>query len=71
MQTIEFRAKIKNGIIQIPARFKGKVVEDVQVILVSKSEKNPTTDMIDELMAHPLKSKGFKPMTRDEAHARE
>ena len=71
MQTIEFRAKIKNGIIQIPARFKGKVAEDVQVILVSKSEKKTTTDIIDELMAHPLKSKRFKPMTRDEAHARE
>jgi ureidoglycolate hydrolase len=70
MQMIEFRAKIKNGIIQIPAKFKGKVAEDVQVILVSKSEKSSKADLIDELMAHPLKSKGFKPMTRDEAHAR-
>jgi len=71
MQTIEFRAKIKNGIIQIPARFKGKVAQDVQVILVSESEKKTTTDMIDELMAQPLKATGFKPMLRDEAHARE
>ena len=71
MQTIEFRAKIKNGIIQIPARLKGKVAQDVQVILVSESEKKTTTDMIDELMAQPLKATGFKPMLRDEAHARE
>ena len=47
------------------------MAEDVQVILVSKSEKKTTTDMIDELMAQPLKSKGFKPMRRDEVHARE
>jgi len=70
METIEFRTKIKNGMIQIPAKFKGKVAEDVQVILISKSEKKPETDIIDELMSRPLKVKGFKPMTRDEAHAR-
>ena len=70
MQTIEFHTKIKNGIIQIPARFKGKVADDVQVILISKSEKKPQPDIIDELMAAPLKVKGFKPMTRDEAHVR-
>lgn len=71
MQTIEFRTKIKNGIIHIPARFKGKVAEDVRVILVSKSERKSQPDIIDELMAHPLKVKAFKPLTRDEAHARE
>ncbi|MDX9991630.1 MAG: hypothetical protein RBS68_06215 [Anaerolineales bacterium] len=71
MQTIEFRTKIKNGIIHIPARFKGKVADDVQVILVSQSEKKSQPDIIDELMAHPLKVKGFKPLTRDESHARE
>jgi ureidoglycolate hydrolase len=70
MQTIEFRTKIKNGVIQIPARFKGKVADDVQVILISKSEKASQPDIIDELMSHPLQIKGFKPLTRDEAHAR-
>ena len=70
MQTIEFRTKIKNGIIQIPAKFKGKVAEDVQVILISRSERKSQIDIIDELMAKPLKVKNFKPMTREEAHAR-
>ena len=70
MQTIEFRAKIKNGIIHIPAKFKGKVADDVQVILIAQSEKIKQPDIIDELMANPLKVDGFKPMTRDEAHAR-
>jgi hypothetical protein len=68
MQTIEFRAKIKNGTIQIPAKFKGKVAEDVQVILISRSEKNSQPDIIDELMANPLSVKGTKPTTRDEVH---
>ncbi|MEI7845569.1 MAG: hypothetical protein WCK35_07185 [Chloroflexota bacterium] len=70
MQTIEFHTKIKNGVIQIPAKFIGKVADDVQVILILKSEKNSQPDIIDELMAAPLKVKGFKPLTRDEAHAR-
>ena len=70
MQTIEFRTKIKNGIIHIPAKFKGKVADDVQVILIAQSEKIKQLDIIDELMANPLKVEGFKPVTRDEAHAR-
>lgn len=71
MQTIEFRTKIKNGVIQIPAKFKGRVGEDVQAILISKDEKNTQPDIIDELILHPLQTKGFNPLTRDEAHDRQ
>jgi ureidoglycolate hydrolase len=46
------------------------VAEDVQVILIFKSEKKPQPDIIDELMAKPLNVKGFKPMTRGEVYAR-
>ena len=70
MQIIEFRAKTKNGIIQIPAEFMGIVAEDVQVILIAQSGKIKQLDIIDELMANPLKVDAFKPMTRDEAHVR-
>lgn len=70
MQIIEFRTKVKNGIIQIPARFKDQLAEDVQVILISKSEKSSQPDIIDELMSHPLQVKRFKPLTRDEAYTR-
>jgi hypothetical protein len=70
MQTIEFRAKIKNGVIQIPARFKGKVSDDARVILVPKGKKGTQTDMIEQLMSSPLKVKGFAPLTREETHAR-
>ena len=70
MQTIEFHTKIKNGIIQIPSKFKGKVAGEVQVILISMNEKKSQPDIIDELMAAPLNVNGFKPLSRDEAHAR-
>ena len=71
MQTIEFRTKIKDGVIQIPARLRKKVAGDVRVILIPKDEKTSQTDVIEELMAKPLKVRGFKPLMRDEAHARE
>lgn len=71
MVTIEFRAKIKNGMIEIPAKYKGKVKNDVKVILIAQSEKKAGSDIVDELMTNPLKVKSFKPMTRDETHARE
>lgn len=70
MEIIEICAKIKIGIIQIPSKYKGIVAEDVQVILIFKSEKKPQPDIIDELMAKPLNVKGFKPMTRGEVYAR-
>ncbi len=70
MQTVEFQTKIKNGIIHIPARFKGKIADDVQVILISKSDQISEFDFIEYLMANPLNIKGFKPLSRDDAHAR-
>jgi len=71
MQTIEFHTKIKNGIIQIPDQYRSIVADDVRVILTPKSEQAAQFDIISELMANPLNVKGFKPLTRDEVHARD
>jgi hypothetical protein len=71
MQTIEFHTKIKNGIIQIPDQYRSIVADDVRVILTPKSEQAVQFDIISELMANPLNVKGFKPLTRDEVHARD
>ena len=70
METVQFKTKIKNGVIAIPAKYKDKVNENVRVILIPDEEKKEGLDIIDELMAHPLNIKGFKPFTREEANAR-
>ena len=70
METIQFKTKVKNGVIEIPAKYKGKVKDNVRVIVITDEKKKGKSDIIDELMAHPLKIKGFKPLTREEAHAR-
>ena len=70
METIQFRTRIKNGIIQVPKKYQGKFKDNVRVILVVESSKAKAVNYLDELMAHPLKVKGFRPLTREESHAR-
>ena len=70
METVQFKTKIKNGIIEVPKKYQGKFKDNVRLILVAESSKAKAADYLDELMAHPLKVKGFHPLTREEAHAR-
>jgi len=70
LETEQFKTKIKNGVIEVPKKFQNKFKDNVRVILVAESTKAKATNYLDELMAHPLKVKGFQPLTREEAHAR-
>jgi hypothetical protein len=70
METIEFRTKIKNGVIQVPAKYKGKFKDSVRVIVVTEDKTTKAENYLDEIMAHPWKVKRFRPLTREEAHAR-
>jgi hypothetical protein len=71
MTTIEFQAKVENGIIVIPEEYKQDLVEVSTVkITVSKlsqeSVKHP--DIIDQLTENPIPVDSF--LTKDEAHER-
>jgi len=67
MEAIEFKAKIKDGIIRIPDKFKQKNGNTVKVIIIS--EKTPEeSDMIDALLSNPLKLNDFSPLSRDEIY---
>ncbi|MDO9129831.1 MAG: hypothetical protein Q7U34_08195 [Anaerolineales bacterium] len=70
METVQFKTRIKNGVIEVPKKYQGKFKDNVSVILVAESSKVKAANYLDELMAHPLKVKGFHPLTREEAHAR-
>lgn len=69
MHAIEFQAKIKNGIIEIPSQYKDKLKEIVRVIILT-DDSETTTNLIDRLLASPLKVKGFKPLSRAEIYER-
>lgn len=70
MVTVQFRTKIKNGVIQIPKKYQGKFNDNVRVILRVESKKHAATPYLDNLMAHPVKVKNFRHLTREQIYAR-
>lgn len=70
METVQFKTRIKNGVIEVPKKYQRIFKDNVRVILVAESAKTKAAAYLDEMMAHPLKVKGFRPLTRVEAHAR-
>jgi len=70
MVTVQFQAKLKNGVIQIPRKYQGRFGEHVRVILKAEIKKGSSHNYLDSLMAKPVKVKNFKSLTRDQIYAR-
>lgn len=76
MYAIEFRAKIKNGMIELPKKFRNAITDTVKVIILKEdsSAKAETassqTDIISRLVASPLEHKEFSALKRDDIYAR-
>lgn len=69
MEAIEFKAKIKNGLIRIPDKFRQKTGGTVKVIILT-DKKARKTDIIDKLLLNPVQSKQFSPLLREEIYER-
>ncbi len=69
MEAIEFKTRIKNGIIQIPRKYSQKVGNTVKVIILTE-HKSKHVDMIDELLKQPVKIPDFKPFSRADIYDR-
>jgi hypothetical protein len=69
MFAIEFRAKVKDGLIEIPPEHRDKLKDEVRVIILAK-ETEPHSNMIEQLLNAPLRLKGFKPLSRAEIYGR-
>ena len=70
MSSFEFQAKPENGLIEIPAEYKDKIVGTVHVIVLAPEQRTGATDLIDRLLDHPLEIKNFAPLTREEVYER-
>jgi len=72
MYAIEFRARIKDGLIEIPEKFRDRLKDNVKVILLTEHEieTSPESDIIEELLESPLKLADFKPYKREEVYDR-
>jgi hypothetical protein len=69
MYAVEFQAKIKDGTIVIPELYRNRFKERVRVILLAEEENTGET-FIDQLLQHPLKVAGFKPLAREAIYER-
>ena len=69
MEAIEFKTKIKNGTIRIPKKYKQRTGNTVKVIIISE-QGTRQADIIDKLLANPIKSKDFSPFLREEIYER-
>jgi hypothetical protein len=70
MQAVEFQTTIKDGTIEIPAEYRADLGKRVRVILLSEDRTPTGTNLIDRLLAQPLRVPGFLPMTREGIPAR-
>lgn len=72
MAEVEFRAKVKNGMIEIPTEYRQELGEGslVRVTVQSKSQKSQRTSIMDKLAKNPISVRGLRKLTRDELHDR-
>lgn len=69
MYAIEFKTKIKNGIIKVPKEYIDTLRENVKVIVLKDEKvKQKKVNMIDRLLNTPLKINSFKPLTKEEIY---
>ncbi len=70
MYAVEFRTKIKDGVIELPEKYRKKMKYTVKVILLTEDAADATSDMIENLLESPLKIPDFRPFGRDEIYDR-
>lgn len=70
LNAVEFKAKIKQGIIEIPEEYQQDLREDseVQVIVIKQNKKISTTGIIAKLTQNPVAVKGIRQLNREEIH---
>jgi hypothetical protein len=68
MQVVEFRATVKDGSIKIPRKYLRDLTTRVRVILLAEKSAKSTVNLVDQLLAHPVRVKGFCPLTREQIY---
>lgn len=70
LNAVEFKAKIKQDIIEISAEYQQELREgsEVQVIVIKQNKKISTTGIIAELTQKPVAVKGILQLNRQEIH---
>lgn len=69
MEVIEFKTKIRDGIIMVPKKYRNRVSKKVKVLIMSEATRNHD-DIIDKLLASPIEVDDFVPFVRNEIYDR-
>lgn len=69
MYTIEFQAQVKDGVIEVPSQYRDKIAKSVRVIILAEREARDD-NLIDQLLAAPLRLQDLQPLKRDEIYVR-
>lgn len=69
MYAVEFRAKIKDGLIEIPDQYRKHLTHQVRVIVLTEENLEAASTYIDQLLMTPTLIDDFRPLTRDEVYA--
>ncbi len=67
MEAIEFKATIKDGIIQIPKKYKQRLKDKVKVIILCNHKKK-RKNIIEKMWGKPMIIGTFSPLSRDEIY---
>ncbi|MBA3920338.1 MAG: hypothetical protein H0X31_00980 [Nostocaceae cyanobacterium] len=73
MTTVEFQAKVENGVIMVPQKYQQDLAEvsTIKIILLKQSEKQTMQfHIIDELAQNPISVPGIRSITREQMHER-
>jgi hypothetical protein len=67
---VEFKAKIQQGIIEIPEEYQQDLREsqEVTVIILKQPKRISQTGIIAELTQNPISVSGVRKLTKDEIH---
>lgn len=67
---VEFKAKIQQGIIEIPEEYQQDLKEsqEVTVIILKQPKRISQTGIIAELTQNPISVPGVRKLTKDEIH---
>jgi hypothetical protein len=70
MYAVEFQTTVRNGTIHIPPEYHKQFRHRVKVILMTEEVVEATNNLIDQLLANPIRLTGFRPLKREEVYAR-
>ena len=78
MTTVEFQAKVENGVTVVPEAYQQEIAEAiaVKVTVLKPAAPNPTKiqpaqpDILDKLAQNPISVPGIRSLTRDQIHKR-